>query len=53
MSNELKDISNRLSDFKDENGWQIVNAKKAGGKWFLVIEEITPADTEEAAHDND
>lgn len=53
MSNELKDIANRLSDFKDENGWQIVNAKKADGKWFLVIEEITPAEKKEAAHDND
>lgn len=53
MSNELKDIANRLSDYKNENGWQIVNAKKSGSKWFLVIEEVTPAETKEAADDND
>ena len=47
MSNELKDIAVKLNGY-NEKGWQIIRAKKADGKWFLVIEEIEPAKDMEA-----
>ena len=41
MSNELKDIVNRLSGYSDFEGWEILNAQKTeDGKWALLIDKI-------------
>jgi hypothetical protein len=53
MSNELKDIAERLNRYSDDNGWQIESAsKRADGGWDLIIQPMGK-DTKEAGNDND
>lgn len=55
MSNELKDIAERLSRYLDE-GWEITQAAKCeDGSWCLtvqLIEKETKAEPKEATDDN-
>ena len=55
MSNELKDIAERLSRYLDE-GWEITQAaKNEDGSWCLtvqLIEKKPKAETQEATNDN-
>jgi hypothetical protein len=55
MSNELKDIANRLSGYNDD-GWQIKSAQKqANGGWSLTIQPIEKepeAEKQEATNEN-
>ena len=55
MSNELKDIAERLSKYLDE-GWEITQAaKNEDGSWCLtvqLIEKKPKAETQEATNDN-
>ena len=51
MSNELKDIAERLSGYSDD-GWSIFSAEKQpDGSWSLVIKAIDEA-KKEASDDN-
>ena len=55
MSNELKDIAQRLNPYSDD-GWEIIAATKTNnGSWDLTIQPVAPAPTEdqEATNDND
>ena len=48
MSNDLKDIANRLCPY-DQGGWQVLSAEKlANGNWKL---EIQPMSRKEATDD--
>ena len=52
MSNELKDIAERLDRYADE-GWEITSAEKlANGGWNLIIQPIAKEQTQEATNDN-
>lgn len=54
MSNELKDIAERLNRYADE-GWEITSAEKlANGGWRLDIQPIAEkeAEPQEATDDN-
>ena len=57
MSNELKDIAERLNRYADE-GWEITTAtKRADGGWDLTIQPMEKdtkrtKKTREAANDN-
>lgn len=55
MSNELKDIANRLSGYNDD-GWQIESAQKqVNGGWSLIIQPIEKepeAEKQEATNEN-
>ena len=39
MSNELKDIVNRLNGYSDE-GWEVTSAQKVGGGWRLDVRPL-------------
>ena len=50
MSNELRDIVNRLSGYSDTFGWEVTNAQKnEDGTWTLKVKEIE--NEEEAVND--
>ena len=55
MSNELKDIAERLSRYLDE-GWEITQAaKNEDGSWCLtvqLIEKKPKVENQEATNDN-
>lgn len=53
MSNELKDIAERLSKYQDD-GWEITQAaKNEDGSWCLTIQPIAKEDdVQEAPNDN-
>lgn len=52
MSNELKDIAERLSGYSDD-GWSIFSAEKQpDGSWSLVIKAIKDEAKKEASDDN-
>ena len=54
MSNELKDIAQRLNPYNDD-GWQIETAeKRADGGWNLVIHPMVKATEvpQEVTNDN-
>lgn len=54
MSNELKDIANRLGGYNDD-GWQITSAQKVGGGWRLDIQPLVKepdAEAQEATNEN-
>lgn len=55
MSNELKDIANKLSGYSDGEGWDIYSAEKLNdGSWRLEIrpESKEPKAIQEATNDN-
>jgi hypothetical protein len=55
MSNELKDIANKLSGYSDGEGWEIYSAEKQpDGSWNLTIqlESRAPKADQEATNDN-
>lgn len=53
MSNELKDIAERLNKYADE-GWEITSAEKlANGGWRLDIQPIAEKEEpQEATNEN-
>lgn len=53
MSNELKDIVNRLNGYSDD-GWVVTSAEKlANGGWRLDIQPYEPeAEKQEATNEN-
>ena len=54
MSNELKDIAERLNKNYEDAGWKIETAeKRADGGWNLVIQPmVAPEVDQEATDDN-
>ena len=56
MSNELKDIAERLNKNYEDEGWIIETAeKRADGGWNLVIQPMVKApkaENQEATNDN-
>ena len=52
MSNELKDIAQRLNGYSDD-GWEITQAAKhEDGSWTLTIQPMAPEADQEATNDN-
>lgn len=52
MSNELKDIAERLNRYADE-GWIIESAdKRKDGGWNLIIQPMGKKQPQEATNDN-
>lgn len=53
MSNELKDIAERLNKYCD-SGWEITQAsKQEDGSWILTIRSLEEAEADqEATNDN-
>ena len=54
MSNELKDIAQRLNGYSDD-GWEIIAATRTNnGSWELTIQPVEPAGIkdQEATNDN-
>lgn len=55
MSNELKDIVNRLNGYSD-GGWVVISAEKlAGGGWRLELQPLInepEAEKQEATNEN-
>lgn len=44
MSNELKDIAERLNKSYEDDGWEITQAaKQEDGSWHLEIQPVTKA----------
>ena len=56
MTNELKDIAQRLSGYGEETDWVINSAsKRPDGGWDLIVypsNKDKPKDTKEATNDN-
>ena len=53
MSNELRDIADRLNKNYEDAGWKIETAeKRADGGWNLVIQPMVPEADQEATNDN-
>ena len=55
MSNELKDIANKLGGYSNGEGWEIYSAEKLNdGSWRLEIrlESKEPKADQEATNDN-
>lgn len=54
MSNELKDLANRLCKYDSiADGWQIVSAvKQADGSWDLKVIPCEEDEDKEAPNDN-
>ena len=55
MSNELRDIADRLNKNYEDTGWKIETAeKRADGGWNLVIQPMVKpeVDSQEATNDN-
>lgn len=55
MINELKDITEKLAGYKENEGWAIYSAEKQpDGSWNLTIqlESRAPKATQEATNDN-
>ncbi len=56
MTNELKDIAQRLSGYGEETDWVINTAsKRPDGGWDLIVypsNKDKPKDTKEATNDN-
>ena len=52
MSNELKDIAQRLNGYSDD-GWEITQAAKhEDGSWTMTIQPLEPKEDPEATNDN-
>ena len=52
MINELKDITEKLAGYKENEGWAIYSAEKQpNGSWNLTIQPVAKK-TQEATNDN-